>query len=105
MVDTRTANLPAQYLGLVASSGLLPDNRNTGAFELMSRTVHKLQDTVVGFQLVYANLVMAGAPAVETNVGACNIQADVKFADTGYLPVTFNGATTGTDAGGGLVTS
>lgn len=105
------SNLQTAYTGLVATTGLVPDNRNVGAQQEMARTPHFARDNIASPQLVYPNYYVA-AFTTPTNgtEAACGsntatIAAAIEYPVGVYWPATFSGASTGTIPAGGTLVS
>lgn len=108
--QSTTSGLPSLYLGQVATSGLIPDSKNAGAAQLMSRTPHLARDNITSLQLVFGNFYVAAFSAptngTEAPLGASAAQIQVAIEyPTGVFSsnLTFSGAIQGAIPAGGLL--
>lgn len=112
MTAPRLFSASRPYLGPVATCGLIPDNTNTGANQLTSRTFHWACEEIRSIIPVYANFFVAShqAPAdgsehsINGGVAAAGITCSVEQVIGGTrVQGKFSGSVQGSIPAGGLL--
>lgn len=78
------------YIGQVGSTGLIPDQKNAGAQQLMSRSPHWVLDDVTWVQLAFGNFYVFNQAETALGTNSAQITASIENPAGVFTRVTFN---------------